>query len=186
MNTFKSVKNVSISLNTISSFLEILQEVFMIEKSIRYDIKGKKYIDTPAKYYFSDLGLRNARINFRQYEITHLMENLIYNELVIRGLLVDVGVVVLNTKNENGKSQRKQLEVDFVCNEGSKRCYIQSAFRLPTEEKRKQELRSLIHINDNFQKFIITDEPIKRYQNDDGVIFMNVYEFLLDKDSLKV
>lgn len=186
MNTFKSVKNVSISLNTISSFLEILQEVFMIEKSIRYDIKGKKYIDTPAKYYFSDLGLRNARINFRQYEITHLMENLIYNELVIRGLLVDVGVVVLNTKNEDGKSQRKQLEVDFVCNEGSKRCYIQSAFRLPTEEKRKQELRSLIHINDNFQKFIITDEPIKRYQNDDGVIFMNVYEFLLDKDSLKV
>lgn len=186
MNTFKSVKNISISLNTISSFLEILQEVFMIEKSIRYDIKGKKYIDTPAKYYFSDLGLRNARINFRQYEITHLMENLIYNELVIRGLLVDVGVVVLNTKNEDGKSQRKQLEVDFVCNEGSKRCYIQSAFRLPTEEKRKQELCSLIHINDNFQKFIITDEPIKRYQNDDGVIFMNVYEFLLDKDSLKV
>ena len=114
------------------------------------------------------------------------MENLIYNELVIRGLLVDVGVVVLNTKNEDGKSQRKQLEVDFVCNEGSKRCYIQSVFRLPTEEKRKQELRSLIHINDNFQKFIITDEPIKRYQNDDGVIFMNVYEFLLDKDSLKV
>lgn len=186
MNTFKSVKNVSISVNTISFYLDILQEVFMINKSIRYDIKGKKYIDTPSKYYFSDLGLRNARINFRQYEITHLMENLIYNELLMRGLLVDVGVVVLNTKNDNGMSQRKQLEVDFVCNEGSKRCYIQSAFRLSTEEKLKQELRSLVHINDNFQKFIITDEPIKRYQNADGVVFMNIYDFLLDKDSLRV
>lgn len=158
----------------------------MIEKTIRYDIKGKKYIDTPAKYYFSDLGLRNARINFRQYEVTHLMENLIYNELRIRGLAVDVGVVVLNTKNEEGKSQRKQLEVDFVCNEGSKRCYIQSALRLPTEEKREQELRSLKNIADSFQKFVITEDPIKRYQNNEGIVFMNIYEFLLDKDSLKV
>lgn len=186
VNTFKSVKHVSISANTISFYLGILQDVFMVEKSMRYDIKGKKYIDTPAKYYFADLGLRNVRINFRQHEITHLMENLIYNELRIRGLLVDVGVVVLNTKNAEGKSQRKQLEVDFVCNEGSKRCYIQSALRLPTEEKRDQELRSLMNIADNFQKFVITEEPIKRYQNESGVVFMNIYEFLLEKDSLKV
>ena len=186
VNTFKSVKNVSISPNTVSFYLEILQEVFMVEKSIRYDIKGKKYIDTPAKYYFADLGLRNARINFRQHEVTHLMENLIYNELRIRELLVDVGVVVVNTKDEEGKSQRKQLEVDFVCNEGSKRCYIQSALRLPNEEKREQELRSLMNISDNFQKFVITEDPIKRYQDENGVVFMNIYEFLLDKESLKV
>lgn len=186
VNTFKSVKNVSISPNTIAFYLDILQDVFMVEKSIRYDIKGKRYIDTPAKYYFADLGLRNARINFRQYEVTHLMENLIYNELRTRGLMVDVGVVVVNTKNEEGKSQRKQLEVDFVCNEGNKRCYIQSALRLPNEEKREQELHSLINISDSFQKFIITEEPIKRYQNENGVVFMNIYEFLLDRDSLKV
>ncbi|MEE1118806.1 MAG: ATP-binding protein [Bacteroidales bacterium] len=186
VKTFKSVKKVSISPNTLSFYLEILQEVFMVEKSIRYDIKGKKYIDTPAKYYFADLGLRNARINFRQYEVTHLMENLIYNELRVRELFVDVGVVVVNTKDEEGKSQRKQLEVDFVCNQGSKRCYIQSALRLPNEEKREQELRSLMNISDNFQKFIITEDPIKRYQDENGVVFMNIYEFLLDKESLKV
>lgn len=186
VNTFKSVKNVSISPNTIAFYLDILQDVFMVEKSIRYDIKGKRYIDTPAKYYFADLGLRNARINFRQYEVTHLMENLIYNELRTRGLMVDVGVVVVNTKNEEGKSQRKQLEVDFVCNEGNKRCYIQSALRLPNEEKREQELHSLINISDNFQKFVITEGPIKRYQDENGVVFMNIYEFLLDRDSLKV
>lgn len=186
VNTFKSIKKVSISANTISNYLKILQEVFMIEKSLRYDIKGKKYIETPAKYYFADLGLRNARINFRQQEVTHLMENLIYNELRIRGFLVDVGVVVLNTKDEEGKSQRKQLEVDFVCNKGSKRIYIQSAYRLPTEEKREQELRSLKCIADNFQKIIITEDPIKRYQDENGVVYMNIYEFLLDIDSLKI
>ena len=186
VNTFKSVKNVSISPNTISFYLEILQEVFMVEKSIRYDIKGKKYIDTPAKYYFADLGLRNARLNFRQYEVTHLLENLIYNELRTRGLMVDVGVVVVNTKDEEGKSQRKQLEVDFVCNEGSKRCYIQSALRLPNEEKRELELRSLMNISDSFQKFVITEDPVKRYQDENGVVFMNIYEFLLDRESLKV
>ncbi|MDR0970238.1 MAG: ATP-binding protein [Lentimicrobiaceae bacterium] len=184
-NTFESVKNVSISVNTVKSYLDILSDVFLVEKSIRYDIKGKKYIDTPSKYYFSDIGLRNARINFRQHEITHLMENLIYNELRIRGMSVDVGVVVLNTKDNEGKSQRKQLEVDFVCNQGSKRYYIQSALRLPTEEKREQELRSLKNIDDNFQKFVITEEAIKRYQDDNGVVFMNIYEFLLNEDSLK-
>jgi len=185
-NTFATVKHSRISHNTIKNYLDILQDVFLIEKSIRYDIKGRKYIDTPAKYYFSDIGLRNAHINFRQYEITHLMENLIYNELRLRGLAVDVGVVVINTKDENGISQRKQLEVDFVCNQGSKRCYIQSALRLPTEEKREQELRSLKNIDDSFQKFVITEDPIKKYQDDNGIVFMNIYEFLLDENSLLV
>jgi predicted AAA+ superfamily ATPase len=185
-NTFKSVKNISISKHTIKSYLDILEDVFLVEKSIRYDIKGKKYIDTPAKYYFSDMGLRNARINFRQYEVTHLMENMIYNELRLRGMAVDVGVVVLNTKNRNGVSRRVQLEVDFVCNQGSKRCYIQSALRLPNEEKCEQELRSLKNIDDSFLKFVITEDPIKKYQDNNGVVFMNIYEFLLDENSLVI
>ncbi|MFA6677857.1 MAG: ATP-binding protein [Bacteroidales bacterium] len=184
-NTFSSVKHSKISYNTIKSYLDILQDVFLLEKSIRYNIKGRKYIDTPAKYYFSDLGLRNARINFRQQEITHLMENLIYNELRIRGLCVDVGVVIVNTKNDQGISQRKQLEVDFVCNQGSKRLYIQSALRLPTQEKRERELRSLKKINDSFLKFVITEDPIKKYHDNNGVIFMNIYDFLMDEESLK-
>lgn len=183
-NTFSSVKHSNISYNTIKSYLDILQDVFLLEKSIRYDIKGRKYIDTPAKYYFSDIGLRNARINFRQQEVTHLMENMIYNELRVRGLCVDVGVVVVHTKNEQGVSQRKQFEVDFVCNQGSERFYIQSALRLPTEEKREQELRSLKNIDDSFLKFVITEEPIKKYHDDHGVIFMNIYEFLMDGGSL--
>ncbi len=185
-NTFKSVKNVTLTRPTIKSYLDILQDVFLLEKSIKYDIKGKKYIDTPAKYYFCDTGLRNARLNFRQNEATHLMENLIYNELRQRGQSVDVGVVVVNGKDIEGKSIRKQLEVDFVCNQGSKRCYIQSAFRLTTEEKREQELRSLKSINDSFSKVVITEDPIKRYQDDNGVIFMNIYNFLLDPDSLLI
>ena len=141
-NTFQTVKHSNITHTTIKSYLDMLQDVFLIERSVRYDIKGRKYIDTPAKYYFSDLGLRNARINFRQYEETHLMENLIYNELRLRGLSVDVGVVVKNEKDANGVSVRKQLEVDFVCNQGSQRYYIQSALRLPNEEKREQEVRN--------------------------------------------
>ncbi len=185
-NTFKSVKSISISKHTIKSYLNILEDVFLVEKSIRYDIKGKRYIDTPAKYYFSDAGLRNARINFRQHEVTHLMENMIYNELRLRDMSVDVGVVVLNTKDEKGLSQRKQLEVDFVCNQGSKRCYIQSALRLPNEEKREQELRSLKNIDDNFLKFVITEDPIKKYQDNNGVVFMNIYDFLLDENSLVI
>lgn len=184
-NTFATVKHSKISYSTIKSYLDILQDVFLLEKSIRYDIKGRKYIDTPAKYYFSDIGLRNARINFRQQEVTHLMENMIYNELRIRGLAVDVGVVVVNTKNENGVSQRKQLEVDFVCNQGSRRFYIQSALLLPTEEKREQELRALKNIDDSFLKFVITEDPIKKYHDENGVIFMNIYEFLMDGESLK-
>ena len=179
-NTFQTVKHSDISHTTIKSYLDILQDVFLVEKSVRYDIKGRKYIDTPSKYYFSDLGLRNARLNFRQYEETHLMENLIYNELRLRGMSVDVGVVVKHEKDANGVSVRKQYEVDFVCNQGSQRYYIQSALHLPSEEKREQEVRSLKGINDSFKKFVITDDLISRYQDDDGITYMNIYEFLLN------
>ena len=185
-NTFLTVKHSNISHTTIKSYLDILQDVFLVEKSVRYDIKGRKYIDTPAKYYFSDLGLRNARLNFRQYEETHLMENLIYNELRLRGMSVDVGVVIKNEKDANGVSVRKQLEVDFVCNQGSQRYYIQSALRLPNEEKREQEVRSLKDINDSFKKFVVTEDMISRYLDDDGITYMNIYEFLLNEDSLRV
>ena len=185
-NTFQTVKHSNISHTTIKSYLDMLQDAFLIEKSVRYDIKGRKYIDTPAKYYFADMGLRNARINFRQYEETHLMENLIYNELRLRGMSVDVGVVVKNEKDANGVSVRKQLEVDFVCNQGSQRYYIQSALRLPNEEKREQEVRSLKSINDSFRKFVITEDLISRYQDNDGVTFMSIFEFLLNEDSLRI
>ena len=185
-NTFQTEKHSNITHTTIKSYLDMLQDVFLIERSVRYDIKGRKYIDTPAKYYFSDLGLRNARINFRQYEETHLMENLIYNELRLRGMSVDVGVVVKNEKDANGVSVRKQLEVDFVCNQGSQRYYIQSALRLPSEEKREQEVRSLKSINDSFRKFVITEDLISRYQDNEGITYMNIYEFLLDENSLRV
>ena len=166
--------------------MDILQEAYLVEKSVRYDIKRRRYIDTPSKFYFTDLGLRNARIGFRQFEVTHLMENLIYNELRARGMEVDVGVVTRNIKDENGVSVRKQLEVDFVCNQGSKRYYIQSALRLPTEEKREQELRSLKLIDDNFQKFVITEDPISMYQDNNGIVYMNIYEFLQDENCLSI
>lgn len=185
-NTFQTVKHSNITHTTIKSYLDMLQDVFLIERSVRYDIKGRKYIDTPAKYYFSDLGLRNARINFRQYEETHLMENLIYNELRLRGMSVDVGVVVKNEKDVNGVSVRKQLEVDFVCNQGSQRYYIQSALRLPSEEKREQEVRNLKSINDSFRKFVITEDLISRYHDNEGITYMNIYEFLLDENSLQI
>ena len=185
-NTFLTVKHSNISHTTIKAYLDMLQDAFLIEKSVRYDIKGRKYIDTPSKYYFSDLGLRNARINFRQNEETHLMENLIYNELRLQGMSVDVGIVVKNEKDINGVSVRKQLEVDFVCNQGSQRYYIQSALRLPSEEKREQEVRSLKSINDSFRKFVITEDLISRYQDNEGITYMNIYEFLLDEDCLRI
>ena len=185
-NTFRTVKRSNISHTTIKSYLDMLQDAFIIEKSVRYDIKGRKYIGSPVKYYFTDTGLRNARINFRQYEETHLMENLIYNELRLRGMSVDVGVVVKNEKDANGVSTRKQLEVDFVCNQGSQRYYIQSALRLPNNEKREQEVRSLKGIKDNFRKFVITENLISRYMDDDGITYMNIYEFLLNEDSLRI
>lgn len=183
-NTFKSVKKSVISLETIKNYLDILQDAFLLEKSMRYDIKGKKYINTPAKYYFEDLGLRNARLNFRQTEASHLMENLIYNELRLRDLSVDVGQVTINTKNDKGISQRKQLEVDFVCNRGFKRAYIQSALALPTQEKTEKEYASLLHINDSFQKIVIVGGLVPSYQNDEGIILMNIFDFLMNENSI--
>lgn len=177
-NTFRSVKGIKLNQNTIKEYLEMLEDSFLITRCVRYDIKGRKYIDTPQKYYFEDLGLRNARIGFRQVEETHLMENLIYNELRIRGYLVDVGVVPTRVKDADGAYRRSQLEVDFVCNRGSERVYVQSAYRLLTEEKRKQEMASLLKIDDSFRKIIITEDLIKRHMDENGVEWVNVYDFL--------
>mgnify|MGYP004479829899 FL=1 len=174
------------SKDTIKIYLDLLQDAFLIEKSTRYDIKGKKYIDTPSKYYFTDLGLRNARLNFRQTEFTHLMENAIYNELRLRGLSVDVGQIVIQKSVEDGKRQRSTLEVDFVCNQGYKRYYIQSAYALPTEEKKEQELNSLLKINDSFPKIVIVGTPTPTYQTEEGITIMNVYDFLMNTNSLNV
>lgn len=177
-NTFRSIKGVKLNQNTIKTYLEMLEDSFLITCCIRYDIKGRKYIDTPQKYYFEDLGLRNARIGFRQIEETHLMENLIFNELRIRGYLVDVGVVPTRTKDADGAYRRSQLEVDFVCNRGSERIYVQSAYRLPSEEKCKQEMASLLKIDDSFRKIIITESLIKHHMDEYGVEWINVYDFL--------
>ncbi|MDY5087037.1 MAG: ATP-binding protein [Alloprevotella sp.] len=177
-NTFRSVKGIPLSKNTIKQYLDILEESFLVNRCIRYDIKGRKYIDTPQKYYFEDLGLRNARIGFRQVEQTHLMENMIYNELRLRGYIVDVGVVSSSIKGEDGVYRRNQLEVDFVCNRGSRRVYVQSAYRLPTLEKREQEMASLLKIDDSFRKVIITEDMIKRHQDDNGVEWVNIFDFL--------
>jgi predicted AAA+ superfamily ATPase len=180
-NTFRSAKNSTITRDTVKNYLDYMQDAFLIEKSVRYDIKGRRYIDTPSKFYFEDLGIRNARLNFRQTEQTHLMENLIYNELRVRGYSVDVGQVTLNTRNEAGTSERRQLEVDFVCNKGYDRVYIQSAFALPTQEKQEQELSSLKHIGDNFQKVVIAGGTQPTYRNDDGILILNIFDFLLGK-----
>lgn len=180
-NTFQSVKQSKISVNTIKNYLDYMQDAFMIEKAVRYDIKGRKYISTPSKYYFEDLGLRNARINFRQTEQTHLMENLIYNELRLRGYSVDVGQVTYYTKDHQGKSERNVLEVDFVCNKGYNRIYIQSAFALPTPEKQEQEFKSLRNIDDSFDKIVIVAGMQPTYRNDDGILILNIYDFLLNK-----
>ena len=180
-DTFRTVKKSTFSAETIKRYIDLLQDSFVLEKAVRYDIKGRKYIDTPAKYYFEDLGLRNARINFRQNEQTHLMENLIYNELRFRGYSVDVGQVVLNAKDAEGRSYRKVLEVDFVCNKGYERYYIQSAFALPDEDKMKQEQQSLLHIKDGFQKVIIVSGLTPSHRNDEGVQFLNLWDFLLHK-----
>ena len=180
-NTFKSVKQSNIARDTIKNYLDYMQDAFMIEKAVRYDIKGRRYIDTPVKYYFDDLGLRNARQNFRQTEITHLMENMIYNELRLRGFSVDVGQVILNVKNEMGKSERKQLEVDFVCNQDDRRIYIQSALVMDTKDKEDQELAPLRKIDDSFQKVVIVGGMQPTYRNDEGILILNVYDFLLGK-----
>lgn len=183
-NTFQSVKNVSISPATIKKYIECLSDAFLLESCNRYDVKGRKYIGTPLKYYFSDLGIRNALLGFRQQEKTHLMENAVYNELCARGYSVDVGNVEVNTVDEKGTKVRRMLEVDFVCNRGYKRCYIQSALSLPDREKMQQESASLLRIDDSFMKYVITDDRIKKYQNDDGIVIMNVFDFLLDEQSV--
>ena len=184
-DTFKSVKHVDISSPTIKNYLDYFMDSFLIDKALRYDIKGKKYIDTPSKYYFTDLGLRNARLNFRQIEDTHLLENVIYNELKVRGFSVDVGIVTISEKDTNGKQVRKQLEVDFVCNKADVRYYIQSVLSIPDREKLVQEQRSLININDSFRKIIITNDNVIAYYNEEGILIINIFDFLLNPDILK-
>lgn len=183
-NTFRSVKQSKISPITIDKYLDYLIDSFLINKSMRFDIKGKKYVETPCKYYFSDLGLRNARINFRQTEITHLMENAIYNELIACGYSVDVGVVTTAVKNDNASVVRKQLEVDFVCNKYDQRIYIQSAYTLSDAAKLTQEQNSLDKINDSFKKIIITFDPVATHYNENGYYIMNIFDFLLNPQSI--
>ncbi len=182
-NTFESNGIKGVSDKTISLYINYLLEAFLINKAERYDIKGKKYISTPSKYYFSDVGLRNARLNFRQQEENHIMENIIYNELLVRGFNVDVGIVEHNV-SENGKNIRKQLEVDFVCNQGSKRYYIQSAFAIPDEKKMNQEKNSLIRIGDSFKKIIVVKDNIKLWRTEEGFLVIGIQEFLLNQNSL--
>lgn len=182
-DTFKSSGNKGVSLPTISNYLRYLQESFVIQKVERYDIKGRKYISTPSKYYYSDLGLRNALLNFRQFEETHLMENAIYNELIYRGYNVDVGVVEVRV-DEGGKRVRKQLEVDFVVNQSNKRYYIQSAFALPNREKIEHEQASLVRVSDSFKKIIVVGNNSPIWRNEEGITIMGIYDFLLDENSL--
>lgn len=184
-NTFKTVKKSRITSATIKKYLDYFEDSFLIESSQRYDIKGKAYIETPKKYYFSDLGLRNARINFRQFEQTHSMENVIYNELRMRGYSVDVGMIPITEKGQDGKMSRKQLEVDFVCNLGSVRYYIQSAYSLPDEAKRTQEVRPFRKIDDSFKKIIITRDIVPPYYDEYGILTVNIYDFLLDPEYLE-
>lgn len=183
--TFKSVSKSKITATTITKYIEYLEDAFMIEEVNRYDIKGKSYIGTPMKYYFMDMGLRNARINYRQMEVTHSMENVIYNELRMRGFSVDVGNLSIVEQGKDGKPVKKQLEVDFICNKGSKKYYIQSAYMLGTEEKVAQEIRPFLKINDSFKKMVITSDTPKPFYNDDGILMMNVFDFLLNPELLE-
>ena len=184
--TFKSVIWSDISLNTIRQYIENLKDAFIVNEASRYDVKGRKYIGTPLKYYFEDVGLRNARLGFRQIEETHLMENIIYNELRIRGFQVDVGVVQKRVRNESGKQEKKQLEIDFIASLGSKRYYIQSAFRLPDAEKVKQEKESLLNVDDSFKKIIVVKDVMNVQRDEHGITTMSIYDFLLDENSLEV
>ncbi len=185
-NTFESVRHEKVNRMTITSYLDYLCESFLIEKSSQYDIKGKRYIDSPYKYYFSDCGLRNARLNFRQIEFTHLLENVIYNELLIRGFNVDVGVVSKQVRIDDGSRVRRNYEVDFVCNQGSRRYYIQSAYKMIDDEKVRQEENSLRNINDSFKKIIILGEPTPVLRNEYGITIISVYDFLLNMNSLEL
>ena len=183
--TFKSVNQSNITATTITKYIEYFEDSFLIEEAKRFDIKGKSYIGTPMKYYFMDIGLRNIRINFRQTEVTHTMENVIYNELRKRGYGVDVGNITTVESDTNGKPVKKQLEVDFICRKGSKKYYIQSAYLLETEQKMAQEIRPFTKINDSFKKIVITSNTPKPFYNDDGILIMSVYDFLLNQDSLE-
>lgn len=185
-NTFQSLKNKSITRNTIEKYIEYIKDSFLIDEARQYDIKGKKYINSPRKYYFSDLGLRNARINFRQLEESHSMENIIFNELKLRGFNVDIGIVEQRIKDNKGNEQRKKLEIDFVANKGYNRYYIQSALAMPTLKKEQQEQRSLIKINDSFKKIIITGGFTPQHYNDNGILIINIYDFLLNPNSLNL
>jgi hypothetical protein len=184
--TFKSTIQSTISLNTIRQYIEYLEDAFIINKASRYNVKGRKYIGTPLKYYFEDVGLRNARLGFRQVEETHLMENIIFNELRSRGYTVDVGVVEKRETDENGKEYRNQLEIDFVANLGSKRYYIQSAFSMPTEEKRIQEIASLVNVKDSFKKIIVVKDVVNVTRDEYGITTMSIYDFLLRENSLEL
>jgi hypothetical protein len=183
-NTFGTVKHISISPKTISRYLDYFIDAFMLGKAQRYDIKGKNYIESPMKYYFVDVGLRNARLNFRQQEETHIMENIIYNELCMRGFGVDVGIVETSVKTEDGKSQRVQMEVDFVANKGSQRYYIQSAFAIPDEEKRRQETKAFSRIADSFKKVVVVRDDIVPWHDENGILYLGVEQFLLDDRSI--
>ena len=183
-DTFKSKKQKTISINTIKNYLDYLCDAFVVDKAVRYDIKGRKYIDTPQKYYFSDVGLRNARINFRQIEENHTMENIIFNELLSRDYNVDIGLVTVSQKDKNGKLIRKQLEVDFVCNKGSKRYYVQSAFAIPDAKKMQQESNSLLRIDDSFKKIIVVKDTPAPWYTEDGILVIGIYDFLLNTNSL--
>lgn len=184
--TFKSVMQSNISGNTIRQYIEYLEDAFVINKANRYNVKGRKYIGTPLKYYFEDVGLRNARLGFRQIEETHIMENIVYNELRSRGYSVDVGVVEKRSVNREGKTERTYLEIDFIANLGSKRYYIQSAFSMPTEEKRMQEKASLINVNDSFKKIILVKDVMNVTRDEDGITTMSIYDFLLKENSLEL
>lgn len=183
-NSFKSEKNISLSDKTISKYLEYFEDAFLITKAERYDVKGKKYINTPYKYYFEDIGLRNARLNFRQIDKGHIMENIIYNELLRRGFNVDVGVVEVNKTDEFGVRTKPQYEVDFICNEGNRRIYIQSSYEMNNSLKEEQEKKSLINIDDSFKKIIIVGDVSKPRMDENGIITMGIYYFLLNEDSL--
>ena len=184
--TFKSVIGSNISANTIRQYIEYLEDAFVINKANRYNVKGRKYIGTPLKYYFEDVGLRNARLGFRQTEETHIMENIVYNELRSRGYSVDVGVVEKRGLNSEGKTERAYLEIDFIANLGSKRYYIQSAFSMPTEEKRMQEKASLVNVNDSFKKIILVKDVMNVTRDEDGITTMSIYDFLLNENSLEL
>ena len=184
-DTFTSSGTGKLSAFTIKQYLDYLCDAFMIEQAERYDIKGKRYISTPYKYYFTDTGLRNARLNFRQLEETHLMENVMYNELCLRGYSVDVGVVEINERQEDGKYVRKQIEVDFVCNKADERVYVQSAFSIPTTEKRQQEERPLVNVGDGFRKVVVTKDNVIRHNDENGILIMSLQEFLMDERALE-